>query len=197
MNTLSALPFHGVFPLGLPVRRPRSRPLVSDLDVGRPVAPRYVRSETGGGLRLLRPARQADCDQCGRHQIGELLPLLAKQADKYSIIRSMTHGNNGHETASYMVQTGRAPARLSSHRRRDSLAVQGLRSRATRADPALHRADGTAGPFFRGGLSGSALQALRHRRRSGGQTPFAVEGIVGAGITEQRQRDRREFFCTS
>ena len=41
--------------------------------------------------------------------VGELLPLLAKQADKYSIIRSMTHGINSHETASYMVQTGRAP----------------------------------------------------------------------------------------
>ena len=33
------------------------------------------------------------------------MPLLARQADKYSIIRSMTHGNNGHETAAYMVQT--------------------------------------------------------------------------------------------
>ncbi len=42
-------------------------------------------------------------------RICELLPLLAKQADKYSIIRSMTHGINAHETASYMVQTGRAP----------------------------------------------------------------------------------------
>ena len=42
-------------------------------------------------------------------RIGELLPLLAKQADKYSIIRSMTHGNNGHETAAYLVQTGRKP----------------------------------------------------------------------------------------
>ena len=41
--------------------------------------------------------------------IGELLPLLAKQADKYSIIRSMTHGNNAHETATYWVQTGRKP----------------------------------------------------------------------------------------
>src|SRR5690242_2704734 len=40
-------------------------------------------------------------------RISELLPLLAKQADKYSIIRSMTHGVNAHETASYMVQTGR------------------------------------------------------------------------------------------
>ena len=38
--------------------------------------------------------------------IGELLPLLAKQFDKYTIIRSSTHGQNGHETAAYMVQTG-------------------------------------------------------------------------------------------
>ena len=44
---------------------------------------------------------------CRGIRICELLPLLAKQADKYSIIRSMTHGINGHETAAYMVQTGR------------------------------------------------------------------------------------------
>ena len=42
-------------------------------------------------------------------RIGELLPLLAKQADKYSLIRSMTHGDNGHETAAYLTQTGRRP----------------------------------------------------------------------------------------
>ncbi len=42
-------------------------------------------------------------------QINELLPLLAKQADKYSLIRSMTHGIYAHETASYAVQTGRKP----------------------------------------------------------------------------------------
>src|SRR5512147_957411 len=41
--------------------------------------------------------------------IGEMLPLLAQQADKYAIIRSMTHGINGHETAAYMMQTGHQP----------------------------------------------------------------------------------------
>ena len=46
-------------------------------------------------------------------RISELLPALAKQADKYAIIRSMTHGNNGHETAAYIMQTGRQPDRLS------------------------------------------------------------------------------------
>jgi hypothetical protein len=31
-------------------------------------------------------------------------------ADKFSLIRSMTHKNNGHETAAYLMQTGHSPA---------------------------------------------------------------------------------------
>ena len=53
-------------------------------------------------------------------QLGELLPLLAQQADKFSIIRGMTHGINAHETASYAVQTGRdarRPPRVPRRRR--------------------------------------------------------------------------------
>ena len=42
-------------------------------------------------------------------QVGSLFPKLAQQADKYSLIRSMTHGNNGHETAAYLMQTGHLP----------------------------------------------------------------------------------------
>jgi hypothetical protein len=53
-------------------------------------------------------------------QLGELFPELAKQADKYSLIRSMTHRNNGHETAAYLMQTAHAARRaagLPEHRR--------------------------------------------------------------------------------
>ncbi|MFZ4582632.1 MAG: DUF1501 domain-containing protein [Paludibacter sp.] len=39
-------------------------------------------------------------------QLGEKLPLLAAQADKFSIIRSMTHGVFAHETAHYAMITG-------------------------------------------------------------------------------------------
>ncbi len=39
-------------------------------------------------------------------EIGEKLPLLATMADKYSIIRSMTHGSNAHETGHYAMITG-------------------------------------------------------------------------------------------
>jgi len=42
-------------------------------------------------------------------EISDYLPNLAEQADKYSIIRSMTHGVFGHETATYLMQTGRKP----------------------------------------------------------------------------------------
>lgn len=42
-------------------------------------------------------------------RIGELLPLSAKQADKYSIIRSYNHQDFGHETGAYTVATGALP----------------------------------------------------------------------------------------
>ena len=41
--------------------------------------------------------------------LSEFMPKLAQQADKFSIIRSMTHPYNGHETATYLMQTGRVP----------------------------------------------------------------------------------------
>jgi len=43
-------------------------------------------------------------------RISEWLPLLAKHADKYSIIRSFTHRHEGHENGTYTVQTGRDPS---------------------------------------------------------------------------------------
>ena len=42
-------------------------------------------------------------------EIHEWWPELAKCADLYSVIRSMTHTEFGHETATYLMQTGRLP----------------------------------------------------------------------------------------
>ena len=39
-------------------------------------------------------------------EIGEKLPRLAAIADKYSLIRSMTHGSNAHEKGHYAMITG-------------------------------------------------------------------------------------------
>jgi len=48
-------------------------------------------------------------------QTGELFPELAKQADKYSLIRSMTHRDFGHDTAAYRMQTGHLPGERLSY----------------------------------------------------------------------------------
>lgn len=42
-------------------------------------------------------------------EIHEWWPELAKCADLYSVIRTMTHGQSGHESAAYLMQTGRLP----------------------------------------------------------------------------------------
>ncbi len=42
-------------------------------------------------------------------QIGEHLPLSAKQMDKFTILRSVTHPDSGHESASHYLLTGYKP----------------------------------------------------------------------------------------
>ena len=48
-------------------------------------------------------------------RISQLLPRLARQADKYTIIRSMTHVNNSHDRATYTMMTGMPAVPETSH----------------------------------------------------------------------------------
>ena len=48
-------------------------------------------------------------------QICEHLPMTARIADKYTIIRSMTHKNSVHEKASYLVLSGHEPIATVHH----------------------------------------------------------------------------------
>ncbi|MHC4438904.1 MAG: DUF1501 domain-containing protein, partial [Planctomycetota bacterium] len=127
-------------------------------------------------------------------RISELLPLLAKQADKYSIIRSMTHGNNSHETASYLVQTGREPGRQVFP------SVGAVVSLFKGYD---HGYKGLVPPYIvltqpQGRFSEAGFLGPRYKPFATGgdpnRTPFAVEGIVAKGITDQRQRSRRQLL---
>jgi hypothetical protein len=127
--------------------------------------------------------------------IGELLPLLAKQADKYSIIRSMTHGNNGHETAAYMVQTGRKPG--------DRLVFPSVGAVVSLFKGAGAGYSGLIPPYIvltqpQGRFSEAGFLGIRYKPFATGgdpaQTRFAVEGIVAQGLSDQQQRDRRELL---
>jgi hypothetical protein len=127
--------------------------------------------------------------------IGELLPLLAKQADKYSIIRSMTHGINAHETAAYMVQTGRPPGG------REVYPAVGAVVSLFKGYNAGYQ--GLIPPYIvlteaQGRFSEAGFLGVRYKPFATGGDPartrFEVEGVVGQGITDQRQRDRRELL---
>jgi hypothetical protein len=156
-------------------------------------------------IDIFDPKPEAGYDYCGPLnkpiatnvdgiRIGELLPLLAKQADKYSIIRSMTHGNNSHETASYIVQTGREPGRLVYP------CVGAVVSLFKGYDQGYK---GLVPPYIvltqpQGRFSEAGFLGPRYKPFATGgdpnQNPFAVEGIVARGITDERQRGRRELL---
>ncbi|HPO14136.1 MAG TPA: DUF1501 domain-containing protein [Candidatus Hydrogenedentes bacterium] len=127
-------------------------------------------------------------------RIGELLPNLAQQADKYSIIRSMTHGVNGHETAAYIVQTGRKPDRLVYPSAGAVVSLfKGYDHDYTGLIPPYVVLTQLQGRFSEAGFLGPRYKPFA----TGGdpnQKRFAVEGVVSQDISEERQRSRRELF---
>jgi len=158
-------------------------------------------------LDTFDPKPEAGRDYCGPFQkplstnadgirIGEMLPLLAKQADKYSLIRSMTHGINAHETASYRVQTGRDPGRLVYP------CIGAVVSQFKGYDQGYK---GLVPPYIvmtqpQGRFSEAGFLGPRHKPFATGgdpnRNPFIVEGIVAQGISDERQRRRRQLLHT-
>jgi hypothetical protein len=128
-------------------------------------------------------------------RIGELLPLMAKQADKYAIIRSMTHGNNGHETAAYLVQTGRKPGDRLVYPTAGAVVslFKGVNAGYKGLIPPYVVLTQPQGRFSEAGFLGPRYKPFA----TGGdpsQQQFVVEGVVAPGMTDQRQRDRRELL---
>ena len=128
-------------------------------------------------------------------RICELLPLLAQQADKYSVIRGMTHGNNAHETASYMVQTGRKAGERLVYPCAGAVVslFKGIRNGYKGQVPPYVVLTEPQGRFDEAGFLGTKFKPFA----TGGdpsQGRFMVEGVVAAGITDEQQRDRRTLL---
>lgn len=127
-------------------------------------------------------------------RIGQSLPMLAELADKYSIIRSTTHGNSAHETAAYMVQTGREPGT-------DVFPSVGAVVALKKGYPAGYQGllppyvvlTQPQGRFSEAGFLGSAFKPFA----TGGDPkldPFVVEGITTPGVSLERQQDRKRLL---
>jgi len=128
-------------------------------------------------------------------QIGELFPELAKQADKYSIIRSMTHRNNGHETAAYLMQTGHMPGEQLSYPCIGAVfaLLKGYNAGYNGLIPPYVVLTQSQGRFSESGFLGSRCNPFA----TGGDPNaprFEVEGVVAQGISDERQKARRNFL---
>ena len=122
-------------------------------------------------------------------EIGQKLPLLAQIADKYSIIRSLTHGVNGHETGHYAMITGdlsKGPVVYPSYgavisfMKKDS--YKGILPPYISVTSANSR-------FNEGGFLGNNYKSFD----TGGapeKTEFAVEGIVNRYVDKTKADER-------
>jgi hypothetical protein len=157
-------------------------------------------------LDTFDPKPQAGYDYCGGLGspiatnvpgivISELLPLLAQQADKYSLIRSMTHGINAHETASYAVQTGRQPGGRDVYPSAGAVVslYKGYRAGYQGLVPPYVVLTEPQGRFSEAGFLGPRYKPFA----TGGdpaQARFVVEGVVAQNLTDDRQNSRRELL---
>jgi hypothetical protein len=128
-------------------------------------------------------------------RINELMPELAKHADKYALIRSMSHGVFAHETASYMVQTGRPSGG------RDVFPGVGAVVSLFKGYDAGYK--GLLPPYIvltelQGRFSEAGFLGSKYKPFATGGDPgaarFVVEGVVAQGVTDERQRARRDLL---
>jgi len=137
------------------------------------------------------PLRGAISTKVAGMQLSTLFPLLAKQADKFSLIRGMTHNNNAHETAAYIMQTGTLP-------------TSELVYPAVGAIVALKKGEGSLPPYITltnplGRFSEAGFLGNKYKTFAPGGDPnspnFRVQGLVPArGMTEQRIAERRSLL---
>jgi hypothetical protein len=157
-------------------------------------------------LDMFDPKPNAGADYCGPYRkpvntnvpgivIGEELPLLAQQADKYSLIRSMTHGENGHETATYIMQTCTMPGELVYPSMGAVVAYKSYEAGYQGLPPYISITS-PLGRFSESGFLGTDYKIF-----ATGGDPNAdsvrVEGLVPpSGVTDQRLQDRRSLLKT-
>ncbi len=126
-------------------------------------------------------------------QLGELFPALAKQADKFSLIRSMTHRNNGHETAAYLMQTAHAPGERLAYPSVGAVFAHFKNPTYQGLIPPYVVLTQPQGRFSEEGFMGPRLKPFA----TGGDpnaSRFEVEGVISRGITDDRQKSRRALL---
>lgn len=125
--------------------------------------------------------------------IGEKLPLLAKIADKYSLIRSVTHGVNAHETGHYAMITGdlsKGPVVYPSY---GAVIAYSKKDSYKGVLPPYISLTAANNRFNEGGFLGNAYKSFD----TGGapeKAVFEVEGIINPYVSAERFNNRMQLI---
>ncbi|MBQ9137341.1 MAG: DUF1501 domain-containing protein [Alistipes sp.] len=121
--------------------------------------------------------------------IGEKLPLLATMADKYSLIRSLTHGSNAHETGHYAMITGDTSGGAVVYPSFGAVISYMKRDTYKGVLPCYISLTAANSRFNEGGFLGNEYKSFD----TGGKPEageFEVEGIVNRFVDRQRMDSR-------
>ncbi len=128
-------------------------------------------------------------------ELHEWWPQLAKCADLYSLVRSMTHKQFGHETATYLMQTGRLPGDGEVYPALGTVIAQAKKNEFKGDLPPSVILTRPKGRFSETGFLGVDAAPLVTGGRPNAPR-FAVDGIVPPeGISPERAKERFELLA--
>ena len=122
-------------------------------------------------------------------EIGEKLPMLATMADKYSIIRSMTHGSFAHETGHYAMITGDTSGGAIVYPSFGAVISYMLKDTYKGILPCYISVTSANSRFNEGGFLGNAYKSFD----TGGapeSKSYDVEGVVNRFVDRERMNKR-------
>ena len=126
-------------------------------------------------------------------EIGEKLPLLASMADKYSLIRSMTHGSNGHETGHYAMITGDTSGGAVVYPSFGAVVSYMKRDTYKGVLPCYISVTSANSRFNEGGFLGNSYKSFDTGGRPESSV-YEVEGIVNKYISQDRLNKRMSLL---
>ena len=122
-------------------------------------------------------------------EIGEKLPLLATMADKYSLIRSMTHGSNAHETGHYAMITGDTSGGAVVYPSFGAVISYMLKDTYKGILPCYISVTSANSRFNEGGFLGNSYKSFDTGGRPESKE-FEVEGVVNKFVNHNRMTQR-------
>lgn len=122
-------------------------------------------------------------------EIGEKLPLLATMADKYSLIRTMTHGSNAHETGHYAMITGDTSGGAVVYPSFGAVISYKLKDTYKGILPCYISVTSANSRFNEGGFLGNEYKSFDTGGRPEGKE-FEVEGVVNKFVNRERMEKR-------